>query len=1018
MRIGLVLLLVFLAAPSFAKRVDPCRAMWTAEADELVSPANGLPYTPLNIPAKSPRVDSIELRERIQNDILDPVLTEGRAAGVWHEIENLGRNGLRIRTKDGRYDIVIDRGTHFDELGEVVPPIRYEGKKVTGRVYLHPDWLTPENMKNPLHVYRLRGLVRSMFRADEIHPHMKSRTEEEAFAYQPSDMQNFTLEQLIETFRNAKNKQLAAGTQKPNVAGLIAPPGYGKTILALLLGTHFFGGNYRKPESAHIPEDAGLLVTVENIDILDSWYEKAKNYFHLQPDEIAVMYESNLDGVRRSKITPKTKLVLSTRTGTYNNLDGVTDFLRSKPRHLAIVDEAHNAGLVADPNEPGHATAQYQAILARWRHSLGKHGSDSNVLFLSATMWHQSSEMITDPNLIDGNLVAPFLTKQELDEVSRGLYIEKNSVAAMMRAMYSGYSSPWMKTTTAQVIDNKTGEEKLFIKEKKAGKVVGETLDREVLRSIARDIVNARRLGEPRDRGLIFVRGTARANLVARELQIEVNNIERELGYNQSTKIQPYHSGEGSIEDGVGFLKSSEADEGRFLVVDRKFGEGVDAPPINRIVMLRPVDLADVHQVRSVVQAVTRAIRVSIGKINFKVIDYSGKMDQLLQLPDKIHTQRAPKKGGGDGGEGGPKPPFKIEELDRSETSVHTETVVPTQTSPQEALVTIQSMVNGKTSAQVAQATAPFSHSPLSHALIELANQLDGLHGHPVAEAAVIKLPWGRKLLEKRDSIQHALGEIRDTVPELMDGTAQAGAVTRESDLETLTQDLQGQIGTLNGLWAGILEDVAETDPYRNASAILQITAGGSGGAAKDRRKEIGQWLAQTMKALVASHGAFDGYEVVHDHDQAGQDRYYIEIRGPGAFAALANESGGRINLSRPDGRVGSGGSRGEEYGQVTVRAARDANTFTATSEHPWTSSHLGLGDLRLDKVKGTAYVGGSDGAFPIAADEAGQTPIFRDSQGYNALATRLDRNREWYLERFITTEILPTIRRIRRNNP
>ncbi len=1001
-KIDFLLVYCLLATPAYAKK-PLCHHVWNNSSPDLIAPANGLPYVPLVRPTQSPRTDSRDVKRRLEEDILLPVLTEGRAAGVKSEIEALDRNGLRIRTADGRYDVIIDRNTVFDELGQVVPPIRYEGNRVTGRVYIHPDWLSEENMKNPVHVYMLRGLIRSMVRADEVHSHMGARNEDERFTYLPSEMQAFTIQQLVQSFRNGKVALEAAQQHKPNVSGLMAPPGYGKTVISLLLANHLFGGNYNKPEEARIPETSAIIVAVENVDILDSWYEKAKNYFHLDASEIAVVYESNLKGVKRSRISEKCKLVLTTRTGAHKNLDILTDFMHSKPKHLAILDEGHNAGLVVNAEEAGKATGQYQDILARWRRSLDE---NSNVLFLSATMWHQSSQMIVDKNLINGNLVAPFLTVHEVELVRQGLYVERLAVTAMMRAMYSGYSSPWLKTTSASVIDRQTGEEKLFIKEMRGSELI-ETLDREVLRSIARDIVQARRTGEPVDRGLIFVRGTDRANLVAKELQTEVRRIEKELGMDQNTLVNPYHTGVGSLADGVGFLKDTEAQEGRYLVVDRKFSEGVDAPPVNRIIMLRPVDLRDEHQVRSVVQAVTRAIRVSLGKINFKVIDYSGKIDQLLQLPDRIRTQTVPRDGneGSEGGTGRPR--FRVEDISRSEAHTHTETVVATQSSPSEALQTILQAVNGKPLDQVTRETSPFIDKQMANALLELVGELRTLRSG--AQDKIAKEKWGSRLLDVKARLESGMAQIQTEVPDLISLARSAAGPMRDGDISEIAQTLQGRLDGLQETWNDILEDLASADPYTDAKVVIQIDAGNTP-ASKYRRQEIGNWLAKMLGKLGENHGSFEDLEVIRANDSNIASQFQIELNGPQAFSYLAGESSGTIYLNRPDMRTRGGASRGDEYAKIFVRVAGPGNLLRSI-EHRWTETPLNQPPMRLDEVSNTAFVGGPSGTYSVR----GLPSEFLDNQGYRALGSRLELNREWYLYQFIRSELLPKIRSAKR---
>ena len=768
---------------------------------------------------QSPKSRSSQRRHasRLNDLIVKPLLAEGRAGKkVSAKVDN--RTGtVHIQTPRGKYAVKVTKHANPADIGNTYAPLRRDKKGVlSGEAYIHPESISDAALRNPEHQRAVRGFVRTLLRGDEwVHPHIP-RPGESPGEFRPSELQALALTQLKNTRRAHRKKLTQERRQVPSRAALILPGGLGKTVVAMMDAHQFFGGDpvLGSAEKRTIPEDGLVIVTVQDLDILNSFQRKLKPYFNLDANQVAVRYGKRS---QRSPITKNTRLILITRSTFQNEKESILKLAtngKKRKRTYTVIDEAHNAGLQRESKD-----GQYEQIVAALNKNLG---SESFINFQSATLWHRSSEILTDSKLVDRSIVAPLATPSEMTRLRDGKDVEQLGVDMMLRAGYMGLASPWKFAQVATVINEK-GDNRLFYRDanskaKDAQKTT--IINTRLVEELAGDIAREQKKGVP-GRVLIFARGQEKIDILATELRKQL----RVTKQGANAEVFSYHSNTKRLNSPVDWFSNLSSPELRVLIVDRKFKEGVDAPPTDLVVVLRAVNLAEPHQVRDSIQNLTRASRLSPGKTGYGALDYSGRIAGLTNLPERMEKQETP-----------PHEPNDFEGKNPKEHNVarrpvtvmrdRREVQTPQRTRLGEK-TRIQKTYAKRPKTEIIQAASPFADSKLTKATLNTLRHLQTATtkgGERLKKVA--KLPFGQlilsqsgKLLATRERILANAKELRDIAdytedPDLSD-----------SDLDSLHAQVRELESAISNDLNQVLDSLLYLDPHKDSEVTLTFRA-------------------------------------------------------------------------------------------------------------------------------------------------------------------------------------------------
>lgn len=565
-------------------------------------------------------------------------------------------NTLRIFTPRGRYSFVIHPGTDVNQLGHRVAKLDVidENTHIEGNTYLHPNWLTEDALESKEHLDKLQGLVRTTFRADEyLHPHISSPNQIHDRITRPSFVQRELLARMVENYDAHRH---ARGKKDIFRIAQVQPGGMGKTVT---LGHYLFQTTVRDAADGQFL----IVVTVQDNDILSSVAEKLQAELHLQANQVVRKYNPDAgektdraDGTH-APITEKTRLVVVTRSTLQARQN---EFLSAFPgKRVAIVfDEAHHVG-----KEEG----EYAKFLMAAEKVLT---SKDQLVFQSATLWHQDADIIA--RLVRGNVLGVFLDELEREElITNEKSIPSLSVRQLVRATMMGYLAPFHTVNLSIPRGNMNVRnvlEEYFIDSQ--GIEVATQVEQ-----LTSDVSG--RLYEKRhpfvfDRGLVYTRRIDRVNKMRDGLNRNLDEMDAETMSDHKSAVHAYHSGRGSMPKGKDWLLNrgifntvEDKRTHKYLVVDGKFNEGVDAPCINRVVLTKRYNVEQGGQ--ELIQNITRGTRPAAGKTHLEVFAYTSDVadiDSLLQLLTGRVIQEAPPDLPDDGDEDGeeefpPRPPSK-----------------------------------------------------------------------------------------------------------------------------------------------------------------------------------------------------------------------------------------------------------------------------------------------------------------------------------------------------------------------
>jgi hypothetical protein len=556
-------------------------------------------------------------------------ITRGHDGDYWPVgVEWSGdRNSIRILTPRGRYQIFLNRNVDPRELGTKVARLRTVGRdaqnrrpRLEGAAFLHPSWLDPEKLRDTAHVKKLLGLVRTLFRGDEyLHPHILSPDH-----IGPRYLSFFQSE-LNDRFKRARLRHTQDKNAKgPFYAGNITPGGGGKTIMI---------GDYLHDTVVRPATDGDFLIvmTVQDTDILAGVVGKVQHQLGLKPHEVLRKFGNGAN----YPIQPEHKLVVVTRSSFETYRDDFFRTMKKRKRIAVVVDEAHHIGT---------KDGEYRGIVEDLRKMLDR---DQQILLMSATLRHPDADIITE---VGENLVVAFLNEDEITQIKENPeLLPALEVEQLRRGMLEGYVLPLhfidlsvpnsrlpTRVTSAlgERLRDGSGREVTVIPDK----LVDELIYRSHEARVNPYLYN---------RMLVFTRGIAGCNELARLYQIGIDEADSLRDPPEQTLARTYHSGEPITEDRMGsfpraipWLEDAEEFDNvqnwtayKALFVDGKLNEGVDLICADTAALVRPYASNESLQL---IQNVTRLDRLAPGLPNFTLIAWGKEIRRITGFDNLI----------------------------------------------------------------------------------------------------------------------------------------------------------------------------------------------------------------------------------------------------------------------------------------------------------------------------------------------------------------------------------------------
>ncbi len=756
-----------------------------------------------------------------------------------------------------------------------------------------------------------------------------------------------------------------------------------------------------------IPDNGLIIVTVQESDILEGGFRHhLGDYYGLKDEEIATFY-----GLKQTPITAKTKLILATRTSLFGKMEHAIPLLENKRAYI-IVDEAHDAAL-QKPEEDG----QYEQILS----ILDKVGrsSDHHICFISATPSHMSSQMVTDPLLADGNVVAPMLEPKEIAEFAKGINVEHYTTVGTLRGMALGYTSPG-KAIRENVVIHKDGSQGPTHIEIEEDGTRTENLPLAVIHKIAKDLFETRVPGQ-HHRVLIFTRGTAKIDAMVPELEKALKAEHRKAGIvGRPPVVKAYHS-KSEFQEGRSWLSEidplkngPEVEEMRVLVVDRKFRQGADAKPTDRLVFLRKISLDDPHSVREASQNFFRAGRLSPGKTGFIALDYDGNLKGILNLPDRIQTQS--------------QIPYESNEEDDDVQSVGREVNLSNDTTrfltSREPIIQAQTNslsesqrfvleYGDKTLEEIIIKASPFQYRTLAESLTTLIQRFQNIEPSKVSKYR--HNPWFGQLESSGPALSYAYEDMLDKASLLLEWISIINQIENEVELREILKTVQSIEKEMSNIWISIFHTALNLDPYRHSSVQYRFVAPDG---AYSRSTPINRSIFNSFYHNVFKSGISSSFYSGHQTPRISVDEDGITLSGASAFAYLFAEGGVRHYLKYSKNCLGIGQeSKGSDektqsYQLETVVLADGEPSFPFNSigMRPLTidgSNAMNL-DIRNKRYRGPA---GIFGDLVVNTRQATVSPSRSD--GFEDIfRRRFIGNAELYLNQILVNTILPALPR------
>ncbi len=543
------------------------------------------------------------------NLALYPVLQEGERVGFIRSFR-ITKKGLEMESPVGRYQIAFSSQAQksYPSIGMPDVQVREDGT-IEGQLVISHT-LAKKNLK------RVRGLIRSLFRADDyFHPHRRPATWNRSRPNVLSQPQVMAVSSLIQMeYSNNGYRR-----------GLSASMGFGKTDVAAAYVQHL--SLFLK--QAHDPlwqKPPKFLFVVENRYALSQAEKSFTSRLGLKQHEIARYYSNALG----RKMTEQTRAVFVTRSSYFSHADLLHQKLLEDPSQpwFLIQDEAHHVGRLG---------GQFEAINSSLAKVISQNqlGLRLRELLLSGTLWHRDQSIVGD--YLNGQVYGPFLNGEELRILAQGKNLPELARAQYVRGVQEGYLPPLQSIEIVTEVSGERVWKRLSdaFRHQDGSQTRVVKVDYDLARDIAKRIINGRRENLS-DRGAICFPSIAHANAYAPVLS-ELLDAE----------VRPFHSGEETEKGSLDWIRDrapyhrQKKQHKYFLYVDM-LGEAIDIPDLNLMVLVRDYSNT-MAGFRRYFQGAGRLFRPGPSK---RLIDYTKGSLWLIEGIDQVLVD-APAPSGG-----------------------------------------------------------------------------------------------------------------------------------------------------------------------------------------------------------------------------------------------------------------------------------------------------------------------------------------------------------------------------------
>jgi hypothetical protein len=531
--------------------------------------------------------------------VVIPVIAEGQREDL-AELKKI-EGGVRVSTEWGDYDIIFskDEDALYPRLG--LPALEWRRDRIYGKVIL-----SEAIYKHSL--VRMQGIVRSLFRADYLHPHNRPYHWDPSRPDVASYMQKAAMEQLMALAISGAYRR-----------GLMMPPGTGKTTVAAkhvqeLWDYYRQMGTWREPPK--------VLYVLENEEVL----RRAEATFARQLGFTRFTSLYHPHKPMSVRLDPSAQMIAVTRTTYFARREEIHRLLaRTSAPWVLIADEAHQVG---------RRLGQFEKIM----HSLAPLVSERlQLLMLTATPWRSDRDIIVD--ILNGKMAAPLLDPVELELLRQGQGLIELHRAQLFRSIEQGYLAP-LFGVDIQPTSKESAAEIFRMTTELRGDKSQYTPNVRFLRELS-DLVREGRFPGIADRGIFFMPTTHQSQENTRVLDQYLDDV------------RPYYRGVDEEAQTWRWFREEPKyvdpdSDHRYLGPVDLLNVGVDVPEINLEVLMSRYS-GTRSGFRRLIQHLGRATRVAWGKFFFRLIDPVGTTRLLRSGLSRISVE-APKEEVGFGG--------------------------------------------------------------------------------------------------------------------------------------------------------------------------------------------------------------------------------------------------------------------------------------------------------------------------------------------------------------------------------
>jgi hypothetical protein len=509
--------------------------------------------------------------------------------------------GVRVTSEWGNYDIVFAKDEDALYPRQGLPALEWRRGRIYGKVIL-----SEAIYKHSL--VRMQGIVRSLFRADYLHPHNRPYHWDPTRPDIASYMQKSALEQLMALAISGAYRR-----------GLMMPPGTGKTTVAAKHVQELW--DYYRQIGTWL-EPPKVLYVLENEEVL----RRAEATFGRQLGftRFTSLYHPNKP--MSVRLDPAAQMIAVTRTTYFARREEIHRLLASTTAPwVLIADEAHQVG---------RRRGQFEKIMQ----SLAPLVSERlQLLMLTATPWRSDRDIIVD--ILNGKMAAPLLDPTELALLCQGQGLIELHRAQLFRSIEQGYLAP-LFGVDIQPASKESAAEIFRMTTELRGNTANYSPNVRFLRELA-DLVREGRFPGIADRGVFFMPTTHQSRENTRVLDRYLDDVRPYFrGVDEEAETWRWFQQEPKYED-------PDSDH-RYLGPVDLLNVGVDVPEINLEVLMSRYS-GTRSGFRRLIQHLGRATRVAWGKFFFRLIDPVGTTRLLRSGLARISVE-APKEEVGFGG--------------------------------------------------------------------------------------------------------------------------------------------------------------------------------------------------------------------------------------------------------------------------------------------------------------------------------------------------------------------------------